>query len=244
MLIKLLIAVLVGWASSAIINYLADTLPISKHGCPSCGTKRSYQEYLFFKACKNCGFISRRVFIVWISCIISLFAAFQYSFLGFSVAVMDSIIIFFYFLVIVIDLEHHLVLHKVTLAGGMIFLIIGILSHRLLPTLFGLIAGAVFFFIIFLLGQAYSAIKAKQTGQPVEDAIGFGDVTLSAVCGSLVGWPTIITVLVYGIALGGISSLLYLVFEKIYRKKDVSQAFIAYGPYISLSTLFFWFFAR
>lgn len=244
MLTNLLIAILYGWASSAIINYLADTLPVSNHECPSLESRRPIHQYYFYNPFKIFRIRKTRIIAVQICAIASYFAALQFSYLGITVAVMDAVIIAFYFLVIVIDFEHHLVLHRVTLVGGIIFLLFGILTHRFLPTLLGMIAGTIFFFIIYLIGQIYSSIKTRRTGLPVDDAIGFGDVTLSLVCGLLIGWPGIIPVLIYGIALGGGISLLYLVFQRIFKKKDVSQSFIAYGPYISLSTMIFWFFTR
>jgi len=245
MLIKLLVSLLAGWTISAIINYLADTLPASASGCPACGSKRHFaKNLLFFQPCKSCGYISRRPLVVFAVTVLGLFTAYQYGFQGITVAVMDTVVIAVYLLVIVIDLEHHLILHRVTLVGGLGFLIIGYLAHRIIPTLMGLLAGAIFFFIIYIIGQAYSKFKAKKTGQPVEDAIGFGDVTLSAITGLLVGWPNILPVLFYGVALGGISSLIYLLIQKVFRNTNVSQSFIPYGPFISVSALIFWFFTR
>jgi prepilin signal peptidase PulO-like enzyme (type II secretory pathway) len=67
-----------------------------------------------------------------------------------------------------------------------------------------------------------------------EEALGFGDVTISGVLGLMLGWPLILYGLMIGILAGGLISLglvLYLIATRRYESMTV---FTAYGPYLVL----------
>jgi leader peptidase (prepilin peptidase)/N-methyltransferase len=63
------------------------------------------------------------------------------------------------------------------------------------------------------------------------DALGFGDVKLALFMGLLVGWPSIVQAIFYGVLLAGLASVWVIV-----RNRSVKGS-IAYGPYLAAGTL-------
>ena len=128
--------------------------------------------------------------------------------IGNSVKLISETIIFsLLILITVIDIEHHLVLNMISLAGVIIFGIIGIIFSWMVSHLLWRINGIWCHVCSFYLGKLYSQYISRKRGIEVEDGIGFGDVTLSAVCGLLLGWPGVIGGLFLSIILGGVWSL-------------------------------------
>ena len=66
-----------------------------------------------------------------------------------------------------------------------------------------------------------------------EEALGSGDVILVTILGFIVGWPLIWLCLLYGILLGGLVSLLLILWLVVSGKYKTSalMTFIPYGPY-------------
>ena len=239
-------ALIAGWFASVIINYLADTLPIHrrfiKPTCTSCGKAYTVGSYLFHFKCNNCN--HRHGFRQLITLIIMLVLAFVIFFFSSATALskgIDLLVAGYLLLIIVIDIEHHLVLHTITAAGSVIFGVLGFKEHGVWPTLLGGIVGFVIMYLFFILGHFYSQIKSKRSGVEIEDAIGFGDVTFSGVCGLLLGWPNIVAGLTAGIVLGGVWSLGILFFVLFKKSGDISTSFMAYAPFIAIATCLLWF---
>lgn len=148
------------------------------------------------------------------------------------------LLLVYFGVVVVIDLEHRLILHPVTLVGAILAAFVGIQLHGVLPTLFGGLAGFGIMFGIYLFGILFVRFMARRRGQTVEpgddEALGFGDVTLSGVLGLLLGWPGIIAGLITAILLGGIFSLFYLILMIVARRYRFLMA-IPYGPFLVAS---------
>lgn len=139
--------------------------------------------------------------------------------------------------VIVIDLEHRLVMHPVSLFGAIIGLGIGIWQHGFPMTLIGGAAGFVIMFILYYLGIIFvRLISRKRKLENVEEAIGFGDVTLSGVMGLFLGWPGLIAGILLTIVFGGAVSLVVLTVSLI-RRKYQAYSSIPYAPFISIATI-------
>lgn len=140
-------------------------------------------------------------------------------------------------LVAVIDLEHRLVLHPVSLAGAGLGLVVGWLLHGFLPTLLGGVAGFAIMLGLYALGGVFAKWMAKRRGEPIEEvALGFGDVNLAGVCGLMLGWPGITAGLVIGILLGGGVSLA-IILGQLAAKKYKPFTAIPYAPFIILGTI-------
>jgi leader peptidase (prepilin peptidase)/N-methyltransferase len=154
-----------------------------------------------------------------------------------------GLVLFTYFgLVIVIDVEHKLIMHPVSVAGGVIGFIVGVYLHGLSATLIGGLVGFLIMFLLYYLGQLVMCWISMRRGYDLEEeALGFGDVNLGGVIGLILGWPGIIIGLILAVLLAGFFSLLYMLI-KLLTKKYKPDLAIPYGPFLSISTLLLIFF--
>jgi prepilin signal peptidase PulO-like enzyme (type II secretory pathway) len=160
------------------------------------------------------------------------------------------LIVLTYFAVItVIDIEHRLILFSTSLAGVVLGLFVGttvyVRAFRLpLVSALGtsLLGGVIGFGLMFLFYQAgtlvarYRARKLQAAGQAddEEEALGGGDVYLAGVLGLMLGSRFIINGLMYGILLGGLMGLIMLLAFRI-RSNNSGEGlmtFIPYGPFL------------
>ncbi len=244
-ILKILFFIICGWTIGVIINYLSDTLPVYRRlkfpGCEYCQNRISILDYYLGIKCHNCG--KARKIRFWIINVLICTVIIYESIvsIGNSAKLISETIIFsLLILITVIDIEHHLVLNMVSLVGAIIFGIIGIISHGWLATLIGGLTGFGVMFGLFLLGKLYSQYVSRKRGLEVEDGIGFGDVTLSAVCGLLLGWPGVIGGLFLSIILGGIWSLGMILAAMIRKRENPLLKYIAYAPFITIATGALW----
>ena len=113
--------------------------------------------------------------------------------------------------VVVIDLEHRLILHPVSIAGAVLAAIFGVWKHGWVETLIGGAAGFGMMWLLYLFGELFAKWMARRRGGLANEvALGFGDVNLAGVLGLLLGWPGIVLGLFLTILLGGVVSLLYI----------------------------------
>ncbi len=229
------------------VNYLADVLPytrrFSKPVCWNCETPYPTLNYLLWpRRCANCG--KRRKARTWIVEPVLIFTAVwlwlnpdgRLNF-GFGL-----IVAAYFVLVVVMDFEHHVVLHPVSWAGAALGLALGVSLHGFLATLTGGAAGFGLMWGAYLLGGVFTRLVVKRRGGPVEEvALGFGDVNLAGVLGLMLGWPGIVAGLVLGILAGGVFSLLFI-FVLIMAGKYQAFSAIPYTPFLvfaAASLLFF-----
>lgn len=145
---------------------------------------------------------------------------------------MSLILVIFFGVVVVIDLEHHLIMHPISLIGAILGLGVGYKLHGLTDTIFGGLAGFGMMLILYFFGALFSRYIVRRNQAGISDeALGFGDVILGGVLGLLLGWPVIIVGLFFAIILAGVVSLLYLMFT-ILNKKYKAFTFIPYGPFM------------
>ena len=241
------LAAIIGWVIGAAINYLSDTLPakrrIARPTCPACGADQSLTYTIFpVGKCPSCG--KRHSIRTWLIQIAATGIAIWMWFaprpdLGF---VLGMFLVLYFGVVVVIDLEHHLILHPVSLAGGVLGLGTGILIHGFFFTLLGGLAGLGIMFLLYLFGNAFAALASRLRGAALDEgAMGFGDVTLSGVLGLMLGWPGILMGLVIGIVIGGLVSLIYLVVSMLLRRYRAFTA-IPYGPFLIAGAVLLLFF--
>lgn len=209
--IKVLEAVIAGWICGVIINYLSDTLPDHRRFrlpyCSECKQDVSVLNYISGQPCKKCGSPKKTRF--WLVIIVSVLLFIYLLFIpGITITtlVMDILVYLFLILITVVDIEHHLVLHVISLAGAILFGIIGVISHGWLQTALGGLAGFGIMLLFYLLGRAYSGYVAHKRGVEIDEGMGFGDVNLGGVCGLLLGWPGIVGGIFIGVILGGIGA--------------------------------------
>lgn len=145
---------------------------------------------------------------------------------------LGMVVLVFFGVVVLVDLEYRLIMHPVSIAGAVLGLLVGVLRVGWVKALIGGVIGFGAMWLLYLLGVLLIKAIDRARGRPVNDvALGFGDVNLSGVLGLMLGWPQIIIGLVIAVLIGGAISLAYLLFKLITRQY---QAFMAlpYGPFL------------
>jgi prepilin signal peptidase PulO-like enzyme (type II secretory pathway) len=251
--LTLLSPIALGLAAGLLINYVSDVLPhtrrFSQPVCLHCQTPFSWAEYLTLRACKQCG--TKRSLRTWLVLILTS-ASFAYFWLNppKSLGLPLSLIVLNYFaVIIVIDLEHRLILFPTSVFGAALGLFAGTFLYwkgfgLSLASAAGssLLGGAIGFGVMFLFYQfgaliaRYRTKKMQAEGQAddEEETLGGGDVYLAGVLGLMVGWRFILFALMYGILLGGVVSLILIVVFLLQRRYSSQSlmTFIPYGPYL------------
>src|SRR5512138_483669 len=129
----ILLPIILGWFAGLFINYIADVLPVTRRfshaTCPECQTPFSLVDYLTLHVCRQCGKMrSLRTWLVQILAVI----AFVYFWLHPSKALgipLGMLVLIYFAIITVIDLEHRLILHPTSLAGAILGLIVGTSIH-------------------------------------------------------------------------------------------------------------------
>lgn len=239
--LTLIIPLLLGWLSGWLVNYLADVLPhtrrFSRPACPHCQAPFRWGRYLSLRPCASCGKRrSIRVFATQAAVTLAavLIWAFPHPRLPFALGLP---VLVYLTVVLVIDLEHRLILHPVSIAGAVLGLGIGLYLNGPVTTLIGGAAGFGIMLVFYFLGEMYVRRMAKKGGLPPDEvALGFGDVNLAGVLGLMVGWPAITLCLFFAILAGGLVSLVIILGMLIARKYQAFTA-IPYAPFLVLSAL-------
>lgn len=241
-------AALLGFFAGLSVDYLADVLPTrSKWGrpvCSHCGTEREWRDYFTLSPCRAC-----KVPRHWRS-VITLIAGVTLSLALWTFPPLkwgywySFLILTFLGLVIIIDIEHHLILHPVTLVGAILGFIIGSLTNGFLRTLLGGIIGFIFMLIFYLLGILFARFRARRLGLDPsdEEALGFGDVTISGVLGLLLGFLNVLYGLITGILLAGLFSIVLMGWLLLTKKFKSGNIYIPYGPFLILGACVYLFF--
>jgi prepilin signal peptidase PulO-like enzyme (type II secretory pathway) len=256
----ILVPILLGWLAGLFVNYTSDVLPTTRRfswpACPHCQTPFSWADYLTLRACRSCG--KGRNLRTWIVQFLAV-ASFVYFWLfpserlGFT---LGMIVLTYFGILTIIDLEHRLILHLTSAVGAVLGIFVGTFIYNKEFSLLesvgkSLLGGLIGFGIMFLLYQIgalvarYRARKMQAQGQgdDGEEALGGGDVFLLGVLGLMTG-PAVMAILFYGVLLGGLVSLALIITLLIRRRysSDALMTFIPYGPYFILAafyTLFF-----
>lgn len=223
---------LIGLIVGGLINVLADDLPARvrprRPHCPRCGHVHGPAGWLAIGrkiqggVCPQCGLATRRrALFVEIGTAV-LFAALPLLISPMLDLIIYSVYIAILILIIVIDLEHRLVLHVVTLPSMAFALVFSypLEDNTFWLALAGGAVGFVLFFFAYLLGQRLFG----------PGALGFGDVTLATTMGLMLGFHRIFFALFLGILLAGLWSLVGLLIGRISRR-----SYFAYGPFLAVA---------
>jgi leader peptidase (prepilin peptidase)/N-methyltransferase len=241
-LIAPVIVCVIGILTGGLINYLSDVLPrfrrLEQPRCIECEAAQPIVSYWLNPwRYQRCG--HRRPIRAVIVVLGSVGAAFWMWYLPpVKIGGATGYLLLAYFAVVtVIDLEHRLILHPVTAAGVILCGVIGALRHGVLPTVIGGAVGFLLMLVLYLLGELFTRWLSRRREEPVEEvALGFGDVNLAGVIGLLLGWPGIVPGLILAILLGGLGSIVYLIWMWARRKYQALSA-IPYGPFLVLSAV-------
>ncbi|GAP18060.1 prepilin peptidase [Levilinea saccharolytica] len=234
---------LFGYGLGCTVNYLADVLPIHRRFtapvCTSCHEPLPPMQFFWpGGACPSCQMrASVRTWIVLVAFPLAVLALWLWTppRLGFWVG---SLLLAYFALVAITDLEYRIILHPVSLAGALGGLALGWYLHGLTTTLIGGAAGFGVMLVLYYFGELFARFISKRRGQEVEEvALGFGDVNLSGVLGLILGWPGITLGLLFGILLGGVTSAGIILVAVLRRKYQMFTA-IPYAPFLILAAIF------
>lgn len=207
--------------------------------CMLCGTTLKTWDlvpvisYLLLKG--RCRYCKNKFSVRYLA--VELLTAFlfgvNYYLFGLSIEFLKaSMMLSFLIIISFIDYDYQLIYDKFLLW----FLLSGLVMHFLLwqsdliNISIGFLVGGLALFIVAIVSRG---------------GMGGGDIKLSAVLGVWLGWPDILLMLFIAFILGGIISLLLLIF-KIKKRSDVIPfgPFIALGGYITLTLgrqIIFWY---
>ena len=241
-MITYILAIFPGWVCGALVNYLADVLPLRRRltrpFCIQCDTTQPWLNYLLWpRKCATCGL--RRGLRVWLvelfyiaaSVLLSMFPPAR---LGYG---LGMLLLAYLGVVALIDLEYRLIMHPVSLFGAGLGLVIGFITVGWWRTLLGGVVGFAIMGLFYLLGVFIMKMVSRRRGQLADDtALGFGDVNLSGVLGLMLGFPVILIGLVVAVFIAGFVSLVYIVIKLVTRKYQAFMA-VPYGPFLVIGAV-------
>lgn len=254
--ITLVIPLVLGWAAGLFINYTADVLPFTRRfsqpACTQCASPYTWSDYLLLRACRNCG--ETRSLRTWLVQILTTgsfiyFWLFPSKVLGIP---LGMIVLVYFGIVTVIDMEHRLILFPTSIAGAILGLIVGTFIHSRIDdqgiligigkSLLGGLFGFGVMFLLYQLGTLVARFRARKMqaagkADDEEEALGGGDVYLLGVLGLMLGWNFIVYALAWGVIFGGVVSILMLA-GLVIRRRYSSEAlltFIPYGPFFIIA---------
>jgi prepilin signal peptidase PulO-like enzyme (type II secretory pathway) len=239
-ILDILIALL-GFACGALVNYLSDVLPVRRRFvrpfCLHCGEKIPWINYLFWpRRCLQCA--HQRSWRTWIVELIAVVVTLWLwiappARLGF---LLGLVLLVYFGVVVIIDIEYRLILLPVSIIGALLALAIGIHLRGFLITLLGGVAGFGLMWLFYFLGLQFTNLIYRIQGKPLEEGLGFGDVTLSGVLGLLFGWPGVVFALFLGVLIGAAIGLLYMLLMAVTRRFK-AFATMPYGPFLVASAV-------
>ena len=238
-MLKTILYLVLGIVGAWLVNYLSDMLPryrkIGAPTCPQCQEKIDWKFYLVFSPCDHCGegpTLRHWIVLASLPIFVVLLRYFPPPVL---VNGWEVLWLVYFGLVVVIDLEHRLILHPVSLIGAILGLIVGINAHGVLDTVLGGAGGFGIMLFFYLMGELFIRVLSKRRGEEIQEvALGFGDVNLAGVIGTILGWPGIVGGIFLAVLLGGFVSGIFLVVQLIRKEYQAYQA-LPYGPFLAVS---------
>ena len=122
-ILPLAASVLLGWGCGLLVNYLADVLPRERKlvhpACPACNMDYPLAKYIFWlPSCPNCrSKRSARVGLVFVAYLLAAY----WLWISPAEKLPDwavLVVLVYFGVVTVIDIEHRLILHPVSLVGA------------------------------------------------------------------------------------------------------------------------------
>jgi leader peptidase (prepilin peptidase)/N-methyltransferase len=241
-MITYILAIIPGWLFGVVVNYLADVLPLRRRltqpFCIHCDATQTWVNYLIWpRKCLSCH--QSRNLRVWLVEVFYIAASIFISYsppnkLGYW---LGMVLLAYFGIVVMIDLEYRLIMHPVSIVGAVLGLVVGFLRVGWIRTLEGGVVGFGIMWLLYLFGVLIIKLVNRRRGQSVNDvALGFGDVNLSGVLGLMLGWPLILVGLVVAILIGGVVSLIYIMIMVITRRYHAFAA-LPYGPFLVLGAM-------
>jgi leader peptidase (prepilin peptidase) / N-methyltransferase len=147
-----------------------------------------------------------------------------------------------------IDLDHKLILDKVTIPSMIVFYILSLVLHR--EWYEGLIGAGIGYGLPWLIGEIYLRLRGQ-------DGLGLGDGKLLAVIGALLGWKGVLVSLFGGSVLGVVIGMFVLLrarrsepdpqtetapeTEESEAEPSLMRTELPFGPFLAMAAVFYLF---
>ncbi|MBI9034177.1 MAG: prepilin peptidase [Bacteroidales bacterium] len=242
LIINIILFIFVGWLSGLLVNYIVEYFPYSrkleKPYCNNCQASLSLIESSGFRKCQACGQKKNlRFWIVQVAYSSAFLLLWFYPPEKMGAWLAAAVLVYFG-IVALIDIDHKAILNEISMVGGVIGIIVGILLHGLKITILGGVGGFLCMLLLYYLGGLFLKIYNKIRKLEIDEIpLGFGDVNLSGIAGLMLGWPGVIGGLFLAVFIAGFFSGGLLIVSVIRKKYQPSMA-IPYAPFIILGTLF------
>ena len=238
----LVLNAIVGGIIGMLINYFSDVLPdtrsFSRPFCKICEQPYSIKDYLVYFKCLQCGSRKPKRSIIVLICTIvvcMLLNYFPFSTLGFWATLP---IMIYTGLILVIDIEHHLVLIETSIFGFVLFLGYGIILNGVRSTLTGALAGLLIMLVFYFIGLAFSKLAGALRHKVIDEVVfGFGDVCLGLNLGLLTGWPLIIGAITISILAFEVFTLIFFVALLVQKKYHAFSSALPFTPFLILGAM-------
>jgi leader peptidase (prepilin peptidase)/N-methyltransferase len=240
--IILVFVALLGWVVGALVNYLSDILPVKRRFsapvCTACYDPVPLRDYLLWpRRCPECW--SYRPWRTWaVEGLYIVSTVWLWLNPAYLLSFWPALLLLAFFgVVFVIDMEHRLILHPVSIFGAILGLLLGTMMRGIWVTLLGGVVGFGVMYILYWFGDVFARWLARRRGEVLaEVALGFGDVNLTGILGLLLGWPGIVAGLLLAIIIGGVVSIFYIILMLVLRRFQAFMA-IPYGPFLVISAI-------
>ena len=231
---------LLGMTVGSFLNVCIDRLPAQESlvfpasHCASCRHRLSVKElipvlsYIWLRGrCRYCNTpIPRR--LLWVEVGTGVLFAYLYGHYGFSIELAVVTLYCCLFLVLmVIDLEHHILPNKLVYPGIVVALAISVAfsvlpnNLEVVPEIKSAAAGGGIGLGLFLL-----IIVVSRGG------MGWGDVKMASLIGLVIGYPLVFVALFLAVVSGGLISWVLILTRAKSRKQS-----IPFGPFLSLGAI-------
>jgi leader peptidase (prepilin peptidase) / N-methyltransferase len=247
----LILAVILGLLWGSFANVCIYRLPADKSvvspgsHCGSCGKPVRWYDnmpvisYLWLRGrCRDCHthFSARYMAVEALTAVLfgvawwftlgtgGAYHAFDERLLRFVIA---AAFVFVMVVITFIDIDHKLILNKVTYPSIPIAYLASLVDHKWWE---GLVGAAVGYGGPWLIGEIYFRVRKRE-------GLGLGDSTLLALVGALLGWKGVVVSLFGGSVLGSIIGIVVL----IRAKKDVMTSELPFGPFLAAAAVFYLF---
>ena len=210
-----------------------DNVPIFAYlwlqgACRNCKTEFS-PRYLLVEAATSMLFVAAFYFVFFIA---YSFDSVSSQWIRFSVYAL-----FLWTLVVIafIDLDHKLILNRVTFKAIPFFILAGIFLLKQ-DWKIGVIGALVGYGTVRLISDGYKMISGRY-------GMGYGDGKLLAVVGGLLGWQSVVISLFVGSMFGTVISVILLKLQNknAEEKKNIGKIEVPFGPYLVIGAIGFLF---
>jgi leader peptidase (prepilin peptidase)/N-methyltransferase len=223
---------LFGIVIGSFLNVLIYRLPIGKSivrpgsFCPNCKKPIRWFENIpivsFFFLGGRCSGCRKPISLKYP--LVELFTGivFLYLYIAFDIGIEFFFYLYFFCALIVIsgvDFSHQIIPDIISMPGIVIGIVFQLLKGDIKLGLIGLFFGGGLILLIRVIGQRVYK----------KEVMGLGDVYLTAMIGSFVGFPFILVAIFFGALSGSIMGILYIVSTKQTRESP-----IPFGPFLSI----------